>query len=206
MNHLTLFELNQEIRKTLDQNLKPSYWVVAEIGEMRIAQKGHCYLELVEKEEENIKAKIRANIWSYQFRNLNAWFQSTTGESLQPGLKILANVAITFHEVYGMSLNVKDIDPTYTLGERARKKQQVINRLKEEGVYDMNRMYSLPLVPQRIAVISSPTAAGLGDFTSQIENNRFGYQFHLELFSAVMQGLLKPFTSFISECKISTCW
>ncbi|MEO1050698.1 MAG: exodeoxyribonuclease VII large subunit [Bacteroidota bacterium] len=188
MENLTLFQLNQLIRNTLDANLEPSYWVIAEIGEMRVAQKGHCYLELVEKEDDTVKAKVRANIWAYTYRNLSVWFEGMTGQRLAPGIKILCNATIQFHELYGLSLNIKDIDANFTLGERARKKQQVIDQLHEDGVFDLNREVPLPKVPQRIAVISSPTAAGFGDFMDQLDKNEFGYQFDVRLFKALMQG------------------
>lgn len=187
-NHITLFELNALIRQTLELSLEPTYWVVAEIGEIRMAQKGHCYLELVEKEEDNICAKIKANIWAYTYRNICGWFESITGKSLQPGMKILAQVSISFHEIYGISLNIKDIDPNFTLGERAKKRQQVIDKLKEDGVFNMNRELALPLVPQRIAVISSPSAAGYEDFMMHIKNNPYHYKFNITLFNAFMQG------------------
>jgi exodeoxyribonuclease VII large subunit len=188
MTSYTLFELNKLIRNTLDANLAPSYWVVAEIGEMRNNQKGHCYMELVEKAGEEVIAKIRANIWSYTYRNLSGWFEAITGQSLHAGIKILANVNVQYHELYGMCLVVKDIDPSYTLGERAKKRQEVIDRLKEDGVYDINRELPLPIVPQRIAVISSPTAAGYGDFINQLLNNRSNIRFQARLFKAMMQG------------------
>lgn len=168
--------------------MEPSYWVVAEIGEMRLTQKGHCYLELIEKEENMTLAKIRATLWSYNYRRLSGWFEAITGEPLRAGMKILSQVEINFHQVYGLSLNIKDIDANFTLGERARKKQEVLARLAEEGVLEMNKSLSLPEVPQRIAVISSPTAAGLGDFMDQLENNRYGYHFDISLFKALMQG------------------
>ena len=188
MQHFTLFELNQLIRQTLDTNLAPSYWVVAEIGEIRVNQKGHCYLELIEKEEEKVMAKQRATIWSYTYRNLSPWFEAMTGQSLKSGIKILCNVVIQFHELYGLSLNVRDIDANYTLGERAKKRQEVIEQLKEEGVFKMNKMLELPLVPQNIAIISSPNAAGFGDFLHQMQHNAFGYTFRVQLFKAIMQG------------------
>ncbi|MDN5204998.1 exodeoxyribonuclease VII large subunit [Fulvivirgaceae bacterium BMA10] len=188
MDQLSLLELNTIIKQALDLNLEPSYWVVAEIGEMRLNQKGHCYMELVEKEGETVKAKIRANIWAYNYRNLSGWFEAITHQSLQPGIKILANVQVNFHELYGLSLNIKDIDPNFTLGERARKKQEVIAQLVEDGVFDMNKEQELPLVPQNIAVISSPTAAGYGDFNDQLTNNSGGYHFNINLFQALMQG------------------
>ena len=188
MQHFTLFELNQLIRQTLDTNLEPSYWVVAEIGELRMNQKGHCYLELVEKEEEKVVAKQRATIWAYTYRNLSPWFEAMTGQSLKPGIKVLCNVVIQFHELYGLSLNVRDIDANYTLGERAKKRQEVIDQLQEEGVFNMNKMLELPLVPQNIAIISSPTAAGYGDFLHQMQHNAFGFTFRIRLFKAIMQG------------------
>ena len=186
--HLTLFELNKLVKQTLDSNLAPSYWVVAEISELRTNQKGHCYLELVEKQDERVIAKTRATIWSYTYRNLSTWFEGMTGKPLQPGLKVLCNVAIQYHELYGFSINIKDIDANFTLGERARLKKEIIDRLLADGVYDMNKMYSLPIVPQKIAVISSPTAAGYGDFINQLEANDRSYFFDITLFKATVQG------------------
>ncbi len=188
MEHLSLVELNQLIKQALSAQLQPAYWVVAEIGELRVAQNGHCYLDLVEKGDNRLLAKMRATIWSYTFRNLQGWFESVTGEALRPGLKILAQVEVKFHELYGLSFNVKDIDAQYTLGERARRRREVIQQLIDEGVYEMNKALPLPVVPQRVAVISSPTAAGLGDFMDQLRHNRGGYRFEVQLFKASMQG------------------
>jgi len=186
--HLTLFQLNSLIKQTLDAQLDPSYWVVAEIGEMRTNQKGHCYLELVEKEDDRVIAKSRGTIWAYTFRNLSTWFEGMTGKALQPGLKILCNVSVQYHELYGFSLNIKDIDANFTLGERAKKKKEIIDQLVADGIFDMNRSLALPDVPQSIAIISSPTAAGYGDFINQLEHNQSGYHFYLQLFKAVVQG------------------
>ena len=188
MEHFTLLELNQLIKQALSAQLQPTYWVVAEIGELRVAQNGHCYLDLVDKGDDRLLAKVRATIWSYTFRTLQGWFESMTGEALRPGLKILAQVEVKFHELYGLSVNVKDIDAQYTLGERARRRQQVVQQLIDEGVYEMNKGLALPTVPQRVAVISSPTAAGLGDFMDQLSHNRGGYRFEVQLFKASMQG------------------
>ncbi len=188
MEHLTLYQLNKAIQKTLDAQLSPSYWVVAEIGNISINHSGHCYLELVEKEDNSIIAKSRATIWAYTFRNLSLWFEKMTGQSLKQGLKILCNVNVQFHEVYGMSLNIKDIDANFTLGERARKRQEVINALQEQGVFDMNRELKLPPVIQHIAIISSPSAAGYEDFINQLQNNKYGYAHSLKLYRATMQG------------------
>ncbi|MEM9390033.1 MAG: exodeoxyribonuclease VII large subunit [Bacteroidota bacterium] len=188
MEHLTLLELNQTIKATLDANLKPTYWVVAEIGELRTHQSGHCYLELVEKSNDKVIAKSRATIWSYTYRNLSVWFEGMTGQSLKKGLKILCNASVQYHELYGFSLNIKDIDANYTLGERARRRQEVINQLQSEGIFDLNKELLLPEVAQNIAVISSPSAAGYGDFIEQLEKNTKSYDFNIQLFKATMQG------------------
>ncbi len=188
MQYFSLYELNQKIKAALSAELEPKYWVVAEIGEMRVGQNGHCYLDLVEKNDNYLYAKIRATIWCNTFRGLGGWFESITGEALRPGLKILAQVEVSFHHLYGLSLNVKDIDAQYTLGERALKRQEVINQLTEDGVFDMNQGLVLTETPQKLAVISSPTAAGLGDFMDQLQENRFGYGFTADLFKAKMQG------------------
>lgn len=187
-DQLSLAELSLLIKNTLDAQLEPSYWVVAEVGELRMNHSGHCYMELIDKKEDKLVAKLKATCWSYAYRTISVWFEQTTGQPLAPGMKILANVVVQYHELYGLSLNVRDIDPNYTLGERARRRQEVINRLIQEGVYDMNQQLSLPLVPQRIAVISSPTAAGWGDFVNQLIPNPFSYRFDVRLFKAIMQG------------------
>ncbi len=190
MQHISLADLNLLIKDTLQTTLEPSYWIVAEIGELRLNQNGHCYLEFIEKEEASNKmlAKMKGTIWSYSYRTISAWFQSITGESLRSGLTVLANVQVQFHEVYGLSLNVKDIDPNFTLGERARKRQEIILELQADGVFDMNKTLDLPLVPQRIAVISAESAAGYGDFMNQVEQNEFGYKIKSRIFTATMQG------------------
>lgn len=192
-SHLSLFELNRLIRETLDKNLDPSYWLLAEISELRVNQKGHCYLELVEKEDDKITAKARATIWSYQYRNLSAWFTSMTGEALRPGIKILCNASVEYHELYGFSLNIRDIDAGFTMGEKALKRQETIKRLEKEGFLNSNKVHPLPAVPQNIAVISAPTAAGYEDFVNQLESNPYGYQFNITLYKALMQGDQAPF-------------
>jgi len=188
MEHFSLFELIKIIGEVLSRNLEPSYWVIAEIGEIRQHQNGHCYLELVEKDDNQIKAKSRATIWAYTYRNLSGWFEAITGQSLKPGMKILCNATVQFHEVYGFSLNIKDIDAQYTLGERAKKRQEIISQLIEDGVYDLNKELPLPVISQNIAVISSASAAGYGDFVDQLNGNGFGFHFKTELFNSTMQG------------------
>jgi exodeoxyribonuclease VII large subunit len=185
---ITLSELNNRIKAVLYRSFPDTYWVIAEIAEAKCDQKGHCYLGLVEKTEDTTVAKARGNIWSYEYRKLIGKFEEATGESLKPGMKMLFLAAINFHEIYGLSLTIKDIDPSYTLGEMARKKREVIERLKKEGIIDLNKKLPLPLVPQEIAVISSPTAAGYGDFVNHLKHNLYGYRFAHQLFSALMQG------------------
>ncbi len=186
MEPISLSQLNENIKQVLARHLEPSYWVIAEIGELRLNQKGHCYLELIEKEDEQTLAKSRATIWAYNFRNLNGWFEAITGSPLQQGMKILANIQVSFHEIYGFSLNIRDIDPKFTLGERERKKQETIQQLINDGVLEMNKMHHLPLVPQRVAVISASTAAGFGDFMNEIEQS--GYRIYIQLYNVLLQG------------------
>jgi exodeoxyribonuclease VII large subunit len=185
---LSLYELNNVIRSVLGEAFPNACWVTAEIADLKCNRKGHCYLELVEKEEDRTIAQTRATIWAYEYRKLGLKFEKATGESLKPGMKILLLASVTFHELYGLSLTVRDLDPAYTLGEMARKKKEVIERLRQEGIIDLNKRLPLPLVPQRIAVISSPTAAGYGDFFNQLDGNAYGYKFIHVLFPAMMQG------------------
>jgi exodeoxyribonuclease VII large subunit len=184
----TLSELNTAIKATIERAFPETVWVVAEISEIRCNTKGHCYLELIEREEEETIAQIRANIWAYTFRNLASKFEKATGETLKQGMKVLLQVNVTFHEVYGLSLNVRDIDPTYSLGEMAREKREIIDRLTKEGLLQLNKQIPLPLVPQRIAVISSKTAAGYGDFINHIDDNPYGYKIFHTLYQSSMQG------------------
>ena len=188
MNQYSLSEFNNLVKTTLEQNMDPTYWIVAEIGDINIHAKGHCYLELVEKDNNFLKAKLRATIWSYTFTQVHAQFIQATGSNLQAGMKVLLNGSLQYHELYGLSLNINDIDPTYTLGEREKKKEETIQQLKSEGLIDKNAQISLPLVPQKIAIISSETAAGYGDFINQIENNEWGYKAYIKLYPATMQG------------------
>jgi exodeoxyribonuclease VII large subunit len=185
---ISLLDLSQTVKNLLEEQLEPSYWVVAEIGELKEAANGHAYLDLVEKQGNQVLAKMRANIWSYSYRMIASRFRSVTGQPLRQGMKILCQAVVTFHEVYGFSLNIKDIDPDFTLGERARIRQEIIDRLTQEGLMELNKGKSLPLVPQKIAVISSITAAGFGDFTNQLNQNREGYRIHFRLFQATLQG------------------
>ena len=191
---VSLAQLVSDVKITLQSRYEAPVWVVAEISEMNINRSGHCYLELIEKDTISDKAiaKCRATIWAFAFRTIKAYFETTTSETLRAGLKVLIKASVEFHEVYGFSLNVQDIDPQYTLGDMARKKAQIIKQLDDEGVVEMNKSLPFPFVPQRIAVISSETAAGFGDFENQLLNNTFGYSFNTRLFPAVMQGEKAP--------------
>lgn len=184
----SLSELNQLIKQTLDSNLSPSYWIIAEVGELRDSVRGHAYLELVEKSGSHLIAKIKANIWSYTYQGIRSRFLAAAGQPLGNGMKILALVNVQFHEIYGLSLTIKDVDPNYTIGERAKRKQEIIDQLTREGLIHLNKQYPLPLVPQRLAVISSSSAAGYGDFIDQLEKNNSRYRVHYELYPATMQG------------------
>jgi exodeoxyribonuclease VII large subunit len=187
---ITLSTLNGMIREAIQGSFPGTVWVVAEILEMNINRTGHCYLELVEKSAtgDQIIAKSRATIWSSRFRMLRPYFESTTGTQLQPGIKVLIRTMVSFHELYGLSLNITDIDPSYTMGEMEIRKQEVIARLKAAGIMEMNMELDLTLVPQRIAVISSETAAGYGDFIDSLINNSSGFSFSVSLFPAIVQG------------------
>ena len=187
---LSLSELTGTVKKVLAANFTAPVWVIGEISEINIHSNGHCYLTLIEKgeSEDRIVAQARATIWSYTFRMLRPFFETTTGQQLTDGIKVLLQVSVEFHEMYGFSLNVRNIDPTYTLGDQALKRREIIRRLTDEGVLTMNKELELPLVPQRIAIISSPSAAGYEDFMEQLTNNSNGYKFYTKLFPAVMQG------------------
>lgn len=187
---LTLLELNRKIKDAIDQSFPLNYWVIAEISEMKVNRKGHCYLELVEKDEadDRIIAKARGMIWSYTFRMLKPYFENATGQEFKQGLKIMVQASVEYHELYGLSLHISDIEPSYTLGDMARKRMETIRKLEEEGILKMNRQLPLPAVPQKIAVVSSQTAAGYRDFMEQLHHNPYGYVFYAKLFPAFMQG------------------
>jgi exodeoxyribonuclease VII large subunit len=188
---MTLSQLNDSVRLAVKASLPGTYWLRAEISDVRItASTGHCYLEFVEKDDAggNIVAKARGTVWAQTFRTLKPFFEQATGQPFASGLKVLVNVSVDFHKLYGYSLNVTVIDPAYTLGDLFRRRQQIIKRLQDEGVFDLNREIPFPLLPQRIAVITSPTAAGYGDFIDQLTHNPSGYAFAIKLFAATMQG------------------
>lgn len=186
---LTLYELNSIVSFGIKKVLPGSYWVVAELNEVRTASNGHCFVEMIDKDEgTNITAKARGTIWSNVYNRLRFKFVQETGRDIAAGMKVRVNVTVEFHELYGYSLNIIGIDSAYTLGDLYVKRKEILLRLEQAGVIGMNRELGLPAVVQRIAVISSPTAAGYGDFCDQLRNNPYGIAFHIELFPAAMQG------------------
>ena len=185
----SLFELNRIVRETIECEMPNEYWVEAELSECR-ESRGHCYMELIEKDEQTATpiAKASAKCWASKWMLVRPYFERATGQRLVAGMKVLLKVYPQFHEAFGFSWIVTDIDPTYTLGDMARKRQEIIRKLKEEGVFDLQKELTLPIFCQRIAVISSETAAGYGDFCNQLADNPYGFQFQTQLFPAIMQG------------------
>lgn len=187
---LTLSELQLIIRDSLYMSFPDMYWVIAEISEIKENYAGHCYLELIEKQKDdkNIRARVKGIIWCKRYGFLKSYFENITGESLREGLKVLVRVKIEYHELYGLSLVICDIDPSFTLGELAMKRQLIIRQLEEEGIFSMNKELGLPMSLQRVAIISSASAAGYTDFMDHLINNDIGYVFYTRLFESPMQG------------------
>ena len=187
--HYTLRQLNLMVRDAIEMHLPDEYWVEAELSECR-ENSGHCYMELIEKDERSNTpvARASAKCWRQTWLMVKPYFERTTGQPLRVGMKVLLKVYAQFHEAYGFSWIVSDIDPTYTLGDMARKRQEIIRQLKEEGVFDLQRELRIPTFAKRIAVISAQNAAGYGDFCRQLEENEYGFRFDVTLFPAIMQG------------------
>lgn len=187
MQTLTLYELNALVREVIESELKHEYWVEAEISEARESH-GHCYMELIQKEELSNTpiARASAKCWRSTWMLIQPHFERVTGQRLHAGMKVRMKVYAQFHEAFGFSWIVTDIDPNYTLGDMARRRQEVVRKLKEEGVFDLQRELPLPLFCLRIAVVSSETAAGYGDFCRQLSESAFAFQ--AKLFPAIMQG------------------
>lgn len=187
---LSLVELNGLVRKSIRACLPDEYWVQAELSDVCSNYSGHCYLEFVQKDTKSnaLVAKARGIIWNNVYQLLKPYFERETGQAFVSGIKVLVKVTVDFHELYGYSLTVVDIDPTYTLGDMVRRRKEILRRLDADGILTMNKELELPELLQRIAVISSPTAAGYGDFCNQLVHNAFGFVFYPKLFPAVMQG------------------
>lgn len=186
----TLSQLNSEINLAISEAFPQLVWLVAEISEMSVNRNGHCYLKLVEVNErtQKVAARADATIWAYSFPMIRSFFESSTGQPFRQGIKIMVEVSVDFHQQYGFSLSIKNINPSYTLGDMALRRKAIIEQLKAEGVFDMNKELELPCPAQRIAIISSPTAAGLQDFSRQLHENTAQIAFQTTLFEATMQG------------------
>ncbi|MDR0796806.1 MAG: exodeoxyribonuclease VII large subunit [Tannerella sp.] len=188
---LSLSELNEQVSEAIKDLLPGTYWIKAETSDVRVnASSGHCYLEFVEKEKKTgrIVAKARGTIWVQTYDVIKRYFEESTGQIFVSGLKVLVNVSVEFHKLYGYSLTIHEIDPAYTIGDLIKRRMEIVRLLQEEGVFDLNRELPFPYLPQRIAVVTSPTAAGYEDFVDQLLHNKAGYPFYLKLFPAIMQG------------------
>lgn len=187
---ISLSELNYRVKLAINSQLPDTYWVRAETSDVRRNQNGHCYLEFIEKDpvSHTIIAKARGVIWSSTFQLLSIYFQEQTSQPFSSGLSVMVRVSVEFHELYGYSLNVVDIDPVYTVGDIARNRQLVLKQLEDDGIITLNKELLLPELTNRIAIISSPTAAGYGDFCDQLDKNPYGIVFYPKLFPAKMQG------------------
>lgn len=184
---LTLLELNGLVRELIETDMPGEYWVEAELSECR-ESRGHCYMELIQRDDRAATpvARASAKCWASKWMMIRPYFERTTGQRLQAGMKVLLRVYPQFHEAYGFSWIVTDIDPNYTLGDQARRRQEIIRQLKAEGIFDLQRELLLPRFCLNIAVISSQTAAGYGDFCHQLADSPFA--FRTQLFTATMQG------------------
>ncbi len=188
LQHITLSELQRQVKSTLAERFALPVWVVAEVADLKVNYSGHCYIELIEKGESDgvPKAQAKAVIWRSHYPRIAAYFEAETGQKLGAGMQLLVKATVNYHELYGFSLQISDIDASYTLGDMERRRQQTIARLKAEGIWEMNRELPMAVVAQRIAIISSRKAAGFRDFCNELAQSR--YAFHLELFDAFMQG------------------
>lgn len=191
---MTLLDLQERIKRGIEGAVPSVVWITAEIGELNSHYSGHCYLDLIDYKQgsRGVVAKARGVIWGSTFRALKPYFETVAGVALAKGLNVLVKVQVSFSPIYGLALNILDIDPSYTVGELELKRQQTIARLKEEGCMDMNSQLQLPALPRRIAVVSSRTAAGYRDFVKQLQDNEGGFRFAVELFQAQMQGEEAP--------------
>ncbi len=189
-NPLSLSGLNRMVRAAIEEQLPLRYWVTGELSEVRATSVGHCYIELIERDEATgeISAKARGTIWSRVYSLLRPYFLEQTGRDFSVGLKVLLQVSVNFHEVYGFSLDVCDLEPAYTIGDMARQRMLIVQRLTDEGVINLNKELPFPLLPKRVAVISSASAAGYGDFCDQLNSNLYGFNFKVALFQSPMQG------------------
>lgn len=185
----SLFEVARSVRKTLATRYTQSYWISAELNKLNFYKhSGHCYPDLVEKKDGKIIAEMRSTLWKADFQRINKQFEEVTKEPLKDGIGVLIQATISYDELYGLSLRIIDIDPNFSLGVLAREKQEAIDRLRKERLFDLNRNLPFPLLPKRIALISVETSKGLADFLKILQNNVWNYRFEFLLFPALLQG------------------
>ena len=184
----TLRQVVSSIRKTIEERYQSEYWVKAEMHKLGKTPSGHCYPELVQKENGKIVAELRGTIWRQHFERINQRFMQVVKEPLKEDTTLMMKVRINFHEVYGLSLQIIDIDPNYSLGELQRERAETLLKLQKEGLIDANQKLSFPLLPKRVAIISAASSKGLSDFMKVIEHNDWGYRFVTHLFPAYLQG------------------
>lgn len=187
---MTLYELNHIVRSVLESSLDEEYWVEGEFADASVGFGGHFYGEMVQKDGQgrNILARARVTCWARNYNIISLRFQHETGETLRRGLQVKLLVRVTFHEQYGYALNIIDVDSTFTLGDMARRRREILAQLEQDGIIHDNKDLPMPRLLKRIAVVSSAGAAGYGDFCNQLEHNDYGLSFYYRLFPAVMQG------------------
>lgn len=191
-NYIDLYELQTRLKNGVESVFPGKVWLKAEISAVKARPAGHCYLELSQSSETGILAKAQAVIWSSKFRFLAPFFKSVTGSDLAEGMNVLVQVSVNFSQLYGLTLVIDDIDPSFTIGEKEQLRRQTIERLEKEGLMDLQKELAMPVLPYRLAVISAPDAAGYRDFTRHLSGNEYGFVFCPELYPAVMQGSSAP--------------
>lgn len=191
-NYIDLYELQTRLKNGVESVFPGKVWLKAEISAVKARPAGHCYLELSQSSETGILAKAQAVIWSSKFRFLAPFFKSVTGSDLTEGMNVLVQVSVNFSQLYGLTLVIDDIDPSFTIGEKEQLRRQTIERLEKEGLMDLQKELAMPVLPYRLAVISAPDAAGYRDFTRHLSGNEYGFVFCPELYPAVMQGSSAP--------------
>lgn len=184
----TLYELTQSIQRAISSIYNKTYWVKAEMHKLNYTAKGHCYPELVHKENDVIVAEMRGTIWANNFHRMRLQFEEVVKEPLRDGLTLLFQVKINFHSIYGMGLEILDIDPHYTLGELHKEREETLKKLKAKGILNKNQQLSLPILPKNIAIISVASSKGLSDFMTVLNENPYGYRFNTKLFPAILNG------------------
>ena len=186
--YMELVDLATLLKEEVEAGFPVPVWVKAEISGMSLKRNGHCYLDLSQSERGSVVAKVRATIWASRWHFIDQYFKSVTGSQLDVGMEVLLRAQVNYHPVYGLSLDIDEIDPDFTLGAGERLRRQTVERLEKEGLLDLQKELALPELPYSLAVISAPGAAGLGDFKRHLLDNEYGFVFKVELFEALMQG------------------